>query len=702
MAKRHKQKKAVGREIFPPADGKAPLAWALPSWLRHGGFFWLFLILAVFLAYAPVWEAGFIWDDNTFVTQNPCITGPLGLKEIWTTSAADICPLALTTVWVEHALWGLTPLPYHLMNVLLHAANAVLLWQVLQRLKIPGARLGAALWALHPAEAESVAWITEIKNTQSALFFLLSILFFVKWIQTGDLAGRPVRRWNYAWTLFFAALAMASKSSTMILPAVLCLCAWWVERRWRWRNLTRVAPIVLMAVASGALAIWTQGLKVPIINDSTWMRPWPERLSIAGGAVWFYLGKLLWPYPLVSIYPRWRIDAGDWISYLPLTAITALFFVLWLKRESWARPWFFALAYVLVALLPAVGLVNMNFFRYSPVADHFQYLAGMGLLALVGAGLTRLAGFIIPKRPLLQLIFSGGLLLILGLLTWQRTWAFHSDETLWANAAAHNPTNWMVQNNLGEAFLQQGRMDEAMEAFQRALKINPKLAEVHDNLGNVLAQKGEWDNAIVEFRKALAINPKLYEINDDLGTVLAQKGELNDAIIEFRKALEINPNYARAHTDLGHGLAQQGQADAALAQFQKALEIDPAFASAHYGLADVLEQKGQIDAAVAEFQKTVELNPNFADAYFSLGNLFIQKRRWDEAADAFQQALEINPSYAEAYNNLGWVLLQQGQADKAIIQLQKALDLNPNYVNAQNNLAQARAMALARQNASPR
>ena len=173
-----------------------------PSWFNRDWVWGLTCVLAVIVAYSPVWWAGYIWDDDLYVTANPCIVGPLGLKEIWTTSAADICPLTLTTFWVEHALWGLAPLPYHLVNVLLHGACAVLLWRVLRSLRVPGAWLGAALWALHPVQVESVAWITEMKNTQSGLFFLLSILFFVKWLRARD--RRTNRRgWNYALNFAF-------------------------------------------------------------------------------------------------------------------------------------------------------------------------------------------------------------------------------------------------------------------------------------------------------------------------------------------------------------------------------------------------------------------------------------------------------------------------------------------------------------------
>ena len=387
----------------------------VPSRFRRDWLWALILILFVSLAYTPIWHAGFIWDDDIMLTANPCIVGPLGLKEIWTTNAADICPLVLTTFWVEHALWGLAPLPYHLVNILMHGACAVLLWRVLRSLRVQGAWLGAALWALHPVQVESVAWITEMKNTESGLFFLLSIFFFVKCLSAENVAQQPAttklpvrervsgrNASAYALCLLFAALAMASKSSTVILPLVLCLCAWWVEGRWYWRNVVRVVPTFAMSVGASALAIWTQTLRPGILIDPQWVRPLPQRLATAGDAVWFYLGKLLWPDPLITIYQRWQVDAGKSVSYLPLLAVIVTFSVLWLKCRSGgavSRACFFAFAYFLVALLPVLGLIDSFISRYSLVFDHFQYLASIGPLALAGAGLVKVSNIVIPKRP---------------------------------------------------------------------------------------------------------------------------------------------------------------------------------------------------------------------------------------------------------------------------------------------------------------
>ena len=324
MAKRSNKKKAQSRGIPAPAEGRAAFAPRLPLWLSRDRLFGLILVLAVILAYQPVWYAGYVWDDDGRLTENPCIVGPLGLKEIWTTAGADLCPFVYTTFWFEHALWGLEPLPYHLVNMLLHATCAVLLWKILRHLSVPGAWLGAALWAVHPVQVETVAWITEMKNTESCFFYLLAILFFVKWLQAGK-EEKPGNAWNYRLMLIFAALAMASKSSTIVLPAVLGLCAWWVEGRWNWRHLLTLAPTALMAIFPSVVTVWTQTVMATgeDAEEVRFVRSLPERIAAAGDAVWFYLGKLIWPHPLMFIYPRWKIDPGVWYEWLPLGAVSS-------------------------------------------------------------------------------------------------------------------------------------------------------------------------------------------------------------------------------------------------------------------------------------------------------------------------------------------------------------------------------------------
>jgi tetratricopeptide (TPR) repeat protein len=622
MGKRSSKKKVTSSGGFKNVATGSVRVQKPPPWFRRDWIWGLILILAVLLTYAPVWQAGFIWDDDAHLTANPCIVGPLGLKEIWTTSAADICPLTITTFWVEHALWGLGPLPYHLVNVLLQGACAVLLWRVLRSLRVQGAWLGAALWALHPVAVESVAWITEMKNTESGLFFLLSILFFVRWLRAKYLDGRTGESWNYALTLLFAALAMASKSSTVILPFVLCLCAWWMEGRWHWRNLMSVVPIFLMSIAASALSIWTQSLALATgVTDPQWVRTWPERLATAGDTVWFYLGKLLWPHPLITIYPRWQIDAGQWVSYLPLLAAIVILAIFWLKRELWSRACFFAFAYFMAALLPVLGLINNPIFRFSLVFDHLQYLASIGPLALAGTALVRFSDFVIPKKPWLQSTLCAGLLLILGMASWQRIWVYQSQETLWTDTLAKNPNTWLGHCNLGVVLFQKGQVDDAVAQYQKALEINPNYVAAHYNLGNALFQKGQLDQALAQYQKAIEINPNDAEARINLGNALFQNEQLDEAVAQFQRAIEINPNDAEAHYNLGNALFQKGQLDEAVAQFQKALEIDPNSFATHYNLGGAFFQKGQLDEAITQFQEVLRLKPDFSPAQDNLAKV---------------------------------------------------------------------------------
>ncbi|HUB67574.1 MAG TPA: tetratricopeptide repeat protein [Candidatus Methylacidiphilales bacterium] len=667
----------------------------LPSWSRQDWPFALALIFVIVLIYTPVWRAGFIWDDDAFVTANPCIIGPLGLKEIWTTSAADICPLALTTVWVEHTLWGLAPLPYHLINVFLHAACAVVLWRILRGLQIPGAWLGAALWAFHPVQTESVAWITEIKNMQSALFFLLSILFFVKYLKTKDHQGRNGVDWNYDLTFLFALLAMASKSSTAVLPVVLCLCAWWIEGQWRWRNLARTIPIFLLSFTAGIVSIQTQALKLETVVDPEPMQTWPQRLASAGDAIWFYLSKLLWPYPLMTIYPHWHINARQWISYLPLLIVIASLFLFWLKRDSWTRPWFFAFAYFLAALFPVLGFFNLGFFHYSLVADHFQYLASMGPLAFAAAGLVRLADWIMPRRPWLQAILYALPLLLFAGLSWEQAWAYQNEKTLWTAMLAQNPDCWLGYNNLGSALAREGRTDEAIAQFQKALKLEPDYPEAHNNLGDALLREGQVNEATEQFQDALKINPQFADAHYDLGLALAHRGEIDEGIGQFQEALKIDPLLTEARYNIGVALLQKGQLNEAITQFQEALKINPGDAQIYLGLGNAFSKKGQLDDAVVQFQKALEIDPGKAEARGNLGVVFLQKGEVDEAIPQFQKALEINPNYGEAHNGLGIALAQKGQLREAILEFQKALQLNDGQ--AQDNLI--RAQTMMRQNA---
>src|SRR4029077_3859455 len=270
--------------------------------------------------------------------------------------------------------------------------------------------------------------------------------------------------------------------------------------------------------------------------------------------VWFYLGKLLWPHPLITIYPRWQIDAGHWVSYLPLLAAIVILSIFWLKRELWSRACFFVFAYFMATLLPVLGLIDNPIFRYSLVFDHFQYLASIGPLALAGTGLARFSDFMIPKKPWLQSTLCAGLLLILGMASWQRTWVYESAETFWTDTLAKNP-NWYGHYSLGVTLFQKGQLDEAVVQYQKALEIDPNYAEAHNNLGAALFQKGQLDEAVVEYQKALEIDPNFVEAHSNLGAALFQKGQRDEGIAQFQEALRLKPDFSPAQDNLAKAQA---------------------------------------------------------------------------------------------------------------------------------------------------
>jgi tetratricopeptide (TPR) repeat protein len=717
MAPQSTRKKSGPESFVRPVEGAAK------PWFRQDRFLASILVAALLLAYWPVYHAGYIWDDDDHLTANPSIVGPLGLKEIWTTSASNITPLTRTTFWLEHKIWGLDPMPYHLVNVLLHAACALLLWRILWMLAVPGAWLGAILWALHPVEVESVAWISEMKNTESGLFFLLSILCFLRYRQAHAIDPQGGQG-SYAGTFLFAALAMACKSTTVILPLVLWLCSAWLDRRWSWRQLLRVAPLFALSAAATALSIWIQRLQFSLGPMTP--RPWLERLAGAGSAVWFYLGKLAWPHPLVMIYPSWSTATDHPGSLLALLALLAMAVLFWWKRDTWARPWFFTLAYFIVALLPTLGLVNSPIFGYSLVFDHFQYLASMAPLALLGVGLTRLGS--LPGGEWPRRLAATALLLIFAVLSWQRTWAYENEATLWTDTLAQNPACATAYNGLANVLLQAGQCDLAIADLHRSIQLNPDLPQARYNLGRALLQQGRLDPALAEFQAAVRIDPGYAPARNDLAYVLFKQGRLDAAIAEFERAIQSDPNLAEIHYNLGLALAdakrpdeaiaqyqiarqlnpddpaacnglgilylQSGRLDQAAAQFQTAIQLNPAFIEARNNLALVLEKLGRLPDAVAEYQNILAHAPQLPAAHYNLGVTYLQMSRMDDAESEFETTLELNPQFLPARLNLGQIFLQKGRLREAETQFRDALQISPNNPSALTGLARAQHPAL--------
>ena len=653
-------------------------------WRR--GWFWALLLVAfVVAAFAQVFRAGFIWDDESHLTRNVCVIGPLGLKEIWTTAQAVYYPLVLTTFWALHKFVGLNPFPYHLLNVLLHAASAVLFWRILQLLKVHGAWLGAALWALHPVMVQSVAWITELKNTQSCVFYLLSILLFLKWAQQErPVSGAPQPRsrdrssLDFMLSLVFFILATLSKPSVVMLPLVLALCIWWMQGKIRWRDILTLTPFALISALASAWTIWEQRFHAHAIGPD-WAQTFPERLIIAGKAVWFYLGKLLWPHPLIFIYPRWDIDSSKVVAYLPLVVAIGGLIALWFVRAKWHRALFFAAGYYVISLFPVLSFFTVFFFRYSFVSDHFQYLASMGPLALAGAGISTVIGRLCKTPRTLasetdalqgldnhlagsrwRLVLSGGLcgilLMSLGFLTWRQTAEYHNLFALYTATLRKNPGCWMAHYNLGILLSDQGEAEKAIGHYRRAVDLRPDYAEAHYNLGRLLVEQGQFDDAIAHYEKAAAINPADAEAQNNLGVTLFGVGRTDDAIAHYQKALEIQPGYAEASCNLANALIAKGDIDGAIGRYTACLAAIPDQEEARYNLASALLRRGRVDEAIIQYHKVLEKHPDSADAHANLGSAWLAKRRIRDAMTEYTKALQVSPGNVAALSNLAWLL----------------------------------------------
>jgi tetratricopeptide (TPR) repeat protein len=566
----------------------------------------LILVILTFVAYQPTWHAGFIWDDDDHLTANPAMTAPHGLQMIWSSLAISrYYPLTLTNFWVQHRFWGLNPLPYHLVNIALHAINGILVFLVLRRLRIPAAWLAATMWVLHPVNVESVAWITELKNTQSGFFFFAALLCFLQFEAKGQ------NRW-YALALLCGAGAFLSKPSTVVLPLVLLLCVWWERGSWRRKDLVRTLPFFAMALFMSALTVVEQRNNIARQGTAEWSPGVAERIVVAGKAVCFYAGKVFWPVNLTFVYPRWEVTANSIWSWLPLAGVVACIIVLWVWRQrSWARAGLFGVGFFVTALLPVLGFFDVFYFRYSFVADHFQYLASLGLIACATSGIAQFLGRNRLSSAWVVNVIYAALLLTLTGLTWEQTHIYRNPETLWRDTLTKNPQCWMAHGNLGVVLVSLDRMPEAIEHFREALRIDPNLVDTRYNLGVALEQTGQPKEAIGQYEQALRIRPNYIKAHINLGMALVRQGKIREAVEQYEQALRIQPDYPKAQNNLAWLLATRNDfvdPVRAVALAERACQLTNNRVAAYVDtLAAAYAAAGRFNDAIATAEKAVEL-----------------------------------------------------------------------------------------------
>jgi tetratricopeptide (TPR) repeat protein len=649
MARRKAKERPEDRDKVPLPHVHSPATGLQATGLRDAAT-WALMLCATLAAYLPVLRGDPIWDDNMHVTRAD-LRSLHGLWRIWFDLGAtqQYYPLLHSAFWLEHRIWGDATLGYHLTNVVLHAASACLVVMIARRLSLPGAWLAGFVFALHPVCVDAVAWISEQKSTLSGVFYLAAALTYLRF-------DRSRRKSHYFLALGLFVLALLSKSVTATLPAVLLVILWWQRSRIAWRrDALPLLPWFVVGASAGLFTAWVESAPRLIgAQGAAYALTLPQRLLLAGRVPWFYACKVLWPVNLMFFYPRWKIDAGEWWQYLFPLGLVALAAALgWLARKN--RGPLAAFLIFAGTLFPALGFLNVYPFRYSYVADHFQYLASLGIIVPAVSGLVVLAGRISPRK-LGAIALPALLLATLGAATWRHSGIYGGDETLFRANLAGNPGSPDVHNDLGVALmLTPGRAAEAMTQFEAAVRLKPDSSEFHDNLGLALASMpGRLPDAMAEYRTALRINPRFQDAHLNLGLALMSMpgrapdaiAEYQQAIGEYRTALQTEPDFWQAHLNLGIAYAQMpGRQADAIAEYRAALRIQPDSASAHFHLGNMFQTMGRLPEAVAEYQASLGIDPGVAEAHYELAYALAQMpSRLPEAIAECQAMLRLRPN----------------------------------------------------------
>lgn len=653
----------------------------------------LVIVVATWVAYIPAIRAGYVWDDPAHFYGLPFQGTAVYLKWIWFRlgSTPQYYPLTHTTYWLEYHLWGFNPTGYHIVNILLHTANALLLWRVLRRLDVPAAWLAAALFALHPVHVESVAWVTERKNTLSGLFYLLAAGFaLTAWNIAPPALGKGkdgarARRRAYAFCLACFVAAMLSKTVTTTFPAAVALVIWWKRGRITRRELLMLVPFVIVSLGLGLLTSAMEKLVVGAGGPEFVFSP-AQHVLIAGRVLCFYAGKLLWPHPLIFIYPRWTIDAHAlWQWLFPALAAMVLA-ALWSLRRRIGRGPLVAALFFAGTLVPALGIVPVYPMRFSFVADHFQYLASIGPLTLLACLLWR------TRWETARVLIAAAVLTPFVALDFVHARAFKDGKTLWLETLRWNPGCWLAMTNMGGGATEEGRYDEAIGWFNRSIATHPKQPEAYLARAEALAAEGRWQEAFHDLDTVVEVNPELPSVRVQADAVraklLTRKGDLEEAARTYQKILMPNPlGLEQERLDYAMVLQRLNRPQLAIEQYQQALELDPDSVAARSALAALLARGGYVQEAMRYLQEALELKPD-ARLENNYGVLLIQSGRTEEAAEQFSKAIRTDPNFADAYDGLGYAREAQGRYAEAAELYRQAIQRKQNFKIAQDHLRQ--------------
>ncbi len=641
--------------------------------------------LMVLLSYLPALWAGFVWDDTIFV-EEPVIHQWSGLGSIWF-DPADIkkeghyWPIVYTSFWLEHKLWGLAPLGYHLVNVLLHLVNCLLVWRLLWRLAVPGAWAVAAMFAVHPLHVESVAWIMERKDLLSALFYLTAVLTWIRFNEAPE--------WrSYAAALVLFVAGLLSKSVVVTLPAALLIWHGWQRERVTQTDLARLAPFfaVGILITLGDLAFYTS--REPLALEYSFV----ERLLIACRALWFYVGKLFWPADLAVIYPLWDIRIGDPWAWAWVLATAVLPVLLWLGRRRFGSGPLAGALFFAVTLAPVLGFVDYGYMQFSFVADRFQYLAGLGVMAVLVGAAAVAAGRLTGAPKVAARSVFGAILVMLGTLTWAQSGVYRNEVAFFRHIVEHNPAARDAHLNLAKALILEGRNEEALAAARVAVEQRPDFVAGYTNLGLSLLNLKRFDEAETALREGLRRDPRDRNSRQNLAETLRRQNRHEEAVEAYYATIAVDPNYALAYAGLGDSLFRLERDEEAVAALERALKLDPDSVLAvtlHLLLGQSLQRLQRFDDAAGHFRRAAEIDPRDVRPLSRLAQLLNAQGRTREADVHLRRIREQGPDQALAHHQAGEVLRTSRRYEEAVASYRAALEVNPDYAPAHAGMGTA-------------
>jgi tetratricopeptide (TPR) repeat protein len=646
------------------------------------------LLAAACAAYSPAARNAYVWDDDDHVYANPTLRSVSGLRDIWFDVGAtpQYYPLTHSTYWLEYRLWGDDPKGYHVVNVFLHGLSALLLWRVLRTLKVPGSWFGAAIFALHPVHVESVAWVSERKNVLSGLFYLGAVLAYIRYSSEGSETPATRKAWGwYVLSFLLFTCAMLSKTIACTLPLALALVTWWKLGRLSRRRALELIPFLALGLILGLQTVRMEASVVGA-RGAPWDLSVVERALVAGRALWFYAGKLVWPLRLSFVYPRWQISGLIWWQYAYPLAAAAVVVLLWLVRSRTGRGPLAGVLFFVITLAPALGFFSVFPMQFSFVADHFQYLASAGLIGLLVAVVATASRRVGGSARAVAAVT--GVLALAGLagLTWSRTHAFRDAASLWRDTLAKNPDAWLAHVNLGNIVRERGGLQAAMAHYREALRLRPDCAEAHSNLCLVLTEAGQAAQAAQHGREAVRLRPDFGQAHNNLGLALLRLGVVDGAAGHFEAATRLLPDDEAAWLSLGAAREEQGRPEEAAACHMRALTLCPEDPRGRYNLGRCLVAVGRVAEGARQLEMAVSLDPGYSRAANELATVRAVLERLRNAMDRHAAELQAHPDDFVAHLNLGLGYRAVGDHLRATEHLEEAVRLEPGSAEAHQAL----------------